>query len=114
MLEALEEPGGAGLLAKRWGWDAKNFEMPAAKLRLMQVQPVERAMHRWIGGQASNAELGGVGHLSGSRFGIFDVDEEEACRWSGWAGGGSVADGEQVGNGIGREAVGTTLDKGSD
>jgi hypothetical protein len=62
LLEALEEPGGAGLLAEGWGGDAEHFEVPFAELGLLEVQPVKGAMHRWGGGEARDAELGGGGH----------------------------------------------------
>ena len=35
LLEALEEPGGAGLLAERWRGDAEKLELPLAELRLV-------------------------------------------------------------------------------
>ena len=63
--EAVEEPEGAGLFAEGWGRDAEDFKMPLAELKLVEVQPVERAVDGGEGGEARDAELGGGGHNSG-------------------------------------------------
>jgi hypothetical protein len=57
--ESFEEVEGACLFAEGWGGDAEDFEVPLAKLELVQVQPVERAMDGGEGGEARDAELGG-------------------------------------------------------
>ena len=57
LAEAVEEPGGTGVLGEGRGWDAEEFELPLAELWLVEMQPVEgamdggetarRAMRRW-------------------------------------------------------------------
>jgi len=63
-MEAIEEPGGAGGFAEGRRGNADDFELPLAELRLVEMQPVERAMHRGEGGEACDAALGrrGGGH----------------------------------------------------
>jgi len=113
--ETVEEPGGAGLFAEGWGRDAEKFELPLAELRLVQMQPVERAMHRGCGGEACDAELGGGGHSLSSRLGgrVFDGDEEEALGWGGGASGRAVAGCEQGRNRVRQEALRAGLDEGA-
>ena len=60
-MEAVEEPGGAGGFAERRRWDANDFELPLAELGLVEVQPVEGAMHGGESGEACDAALGGGG-----------------------------------------------------
>ena len=43
LLEAVEEPGGAGGFAEGWGGDANELKLPLAELWLVKVQPVEGA-----------------------------------------------------------------------
>jgi len=61
LLEAVEEPGGAGGFAEGWGGDADQFELPLAELGLMEVEPVEGSVHGGEGGEAGDAALGGGG-----------------------------------------------------
>ncbi len=49
LLEAVEEPGGAGLFGEGWRGDANELKLPLAELRLVEMQPVEGAMD---GGEA--------------------------------------------------------------
>ena len=58
LLEALDEPGRAGGLAEGRRGYAKQFELPAAHLLLLQVQPVERTMDGGGGGKPCDAKLG--------------------------------------------------------
>lgn len=60
--EAVEEPGGARGFAEGRRRNGKNLHEPAAQLRLVQMQPVERAMHSGVRGELRNAEIGGRGH----------------------------------------------------
>jgi hypothetical protein len=64
LLEAVEEPGGADGFAEGWRGNADEFELPLAELGLMEVQPVEGAMHGGEGGEMCDAALrgGGGGH----------------------------------------------------
>jgi hypothetical protein len=61
VFEAVEKPGGPGLLVERWGGDADEFKLPLTELRLVEVQPMEGAMDGGKAGQAGNAALGGRG-----------------------------------------------------
>jgi hypothetical protein len=58
LVEAFEEPGGAGLFAEGWGGDAQHLQLPLAQLRLVEMQPAEGAVQRGRGGEARDAELG--------------------------------------------------------
>ena len=121
LAETFEKPCSAGLLAKGWGRNAEKLELPLAELKLVDVQPVEGAMHRGRGGETRDAELSGGVHSSGAsykvlgaRFGIFHVDEKKALRRGGWAGSGAVACSQQIGDGVRRNAVRTGLNERAD
>ena len=68
LLEAVEEPGGAGGFAEGWGGDADDVELPLAELRLVEMEPVEGAMDRGECGQARDAAL--VVAVAVIRFGL--------------------------------------------
>ncbi len=59
--EAVEEPGGAGLLGEGRRGDGEHLELPQAELRLVEMQPVEGAMDGNQAGKAADAlvSLGG-------------------------------------------------------
>ena len=61
MVEAIEEPGGTGGFAEGRGGDADDVELPLAELGLVEVQPVEGAVHGGEAGEACDATLGGGG-----------------------------------------------------
>ena len=61
VVEAVEDPGGAGGFAEGWGGDADDFELPLTELGLVEVQPVEGAMDGGEGREAGDALLGGCG-----------------------------------------------------
>jgi hypothetical protein len=68
-MELLQKPRGARLLTERRSGDAQDFQLPAADLQLMDMQPMERAMDRRGGGEARDAKLSGGGHfVSGTRY----------------------------------------------
>jgi hypothetical protein len=62
-LESLKEPGRAGLLTEGRRRDPQQFHLPLAELELMQVQPVEGAVHRGRGGETRDAKLSGSSHF---------------------------------------------------
>jgi hypothetical protein len=63
LVEALEEPGGAGVLGKGGRGDADQFKLPEAELRLVQMQPVEGAVNGGEAGEAGDSTVsGGGGH----------------------------------------------------
>ncbi len=62
-VEAVEEPGGSGGFAEGWGGDADEVELPAAELRLVEMQPVEGAVDCGERGEAGDAMVGGGGHV---------------------------------------------------
>ena len=101
LLEAVEEPGGAGGFAEGWGGDADDLELPLAELGLVEVQPVEGAVDGGEGGEACDAALGG----GGRRVIVLDLDEEEAACGGGGAGGAAVAGGEDGWDCVGGDAV---------
>ncbi len=74
LVEALEEPVGAGGFGEGWGGDADHLELPLEELGLVEVQPVEGAMNGGESGEMGDAALGGGG--GGHVFG----DCTGACR----------------------------------
>ena len=63
MLKMLEKMGGAGLFLERWGGDGYGFELPAADLGFVEVQPGERLMNESIRGESGDACVVGGGHF---------------------------------------------------
>ncbi len=94
--EALEEPGGAGLLGEGGRGDGEHLELPAAELGLVQMQPVEGAVDGELGGEAGDAALGERGLVGGGRGGHSGVasgysteTRKRPLGGGGGAGGGS-------------------------
>jgi hypothetical protein len=53
----LDEPLCAAALGEGWRWDREDLDQPDAKLRLMEVKPVERAMDGKRPGETADLEL---------------------------------------------------------
>ena len=64
--ELLEEVLGSGLLGEGWGGDGDGFELPAAELGLVEMEPGERAVDGAVAGEGGDAEVVGGGHGCGS------------------------------------------------
>ena len=58
-VEPIEKPGRAGSFTEGRSGDAEHLQMPAAKLQLVQMQPVESGMDAPVGGELSDTNLGG-------------------------------------------------------
>ena len=58
LAEAGEEPGGAGGFGERRSRDGEQLQLPAAELRLVQMEPLEGAVDAAVGGEGGDAGQG--------------------------------------------------------
>src|ERR1700721_4266381 len=61
LVEAVEEPCCAGGFSEGGGGNADDVELPLAKLRLVEMQPMKRAVDCGERGEMCDATLGGGG-----------------------------------------------------